>query len=54
MDGQSPGRERAFWSIALAIVLISSLFPVFWIASLSLKDPTTVGDGRLLPSKWST
>jgi multiple sugar transport system permease protein len=53
MDGQSAGRERAFWAIALAIVLISSLFPVFWIASLSLKDPTTVGDGRLLPSKWS-
>jgi multiple sugar transport system permease protein len=26
---------------------------VFWILMLSLKDPTTLSDGRLIPSKWS-
>jgi multiple sugar transport system permease protein len=53
MESQSAARERVFWTIALLIVFVTALFPVFWIASLSLKDPATVGDGRLLPSKWS-
>jgi multiple sugar transport system permease protein len=41
------------WSTINAIVFICALFPVFWILMLSLKDPTTISDGRLIPSKWS-
>jgi multiple sugar transport system permease protein len=29
------------------------LFPVFWILMLSLKSPSTISDGRLIPSSWS-
>jgi multiple sugar transport system permease protein len=53
MESPSAARERVFWTIALLIVFVTALFPVFWIASLSLKDPATVCDGLLLPSKWS-
>src|SRR5512139_3402225 len=41
------------WGGGLGIVLICALFPVFWILMLSLKDPSTISDGRLIPSKWS-
>ena len=42
------------WSTINTVVFICALFPVFWILMLSLKDPATVSDGRLIPSKWST
>jgi multiple sugar transport system permease protein len=32
---------------------VLSLIPVVWIISLSFKDPSTIGDGSFLPSKWS-
>jgi multiple sugar transport system permease protein len=41
------------WTGADAAVVLFALFPVFWILMLSLKDPTTVNDGRLIPAKWS-
>jgi multiple sugar transport system permease protein len=41
------------WTTINAIVIVAALFPVFWILMLSLKDPTTLSDGRLIPSKWS-
>ena len=41
------------WSTANIVVLVASLFPVFWLLMLSLKTPATVGDGRLIPSSWS-
>ena len=44
----------ATWGGLNALVLVFALFPVFWILMLSLKDPTTLNDGRLIPSKWST
>jgi multiple sugar transport system permease protein len=36
-----------------ALVLVGALFPVFWLLMLSFKDPATVTDGNLIPSKWS-
>src|SRR3954465_11423662 len=42
------------WIVADLVVFVFALFPVFWLAMLSLKDPATISDGRLLPSKWST
>ena len=47
MDGQSAGRERAFWAIALLIVFVSALFPVFWIAVAVAQGP---GHGRRRPA----
>jgi trehalose/maltose transport system permease protein len=47
------GREIGSWSAAIAAIVIVSLVPVVWIISLSFKDPSTIGDGSFLPSKWS-
>jgi multiple sugar transport system permease protein len=46
-------REIAGWSSAIVVVTLASLIPVAWIVSLSFKDPSTIGDGSFLPSKWT-
>ena len=46
-------RRAAGWGGINAIVVISALFPVFWLLMLSLKKPATISDGRLIPSAWS-
>ncbi|HWI73456.1 MAG TPA: carbohydrate ABC transporter permease [Baekduia sp.] len=47
-------RKRLFgWTGAEAIILVAALFPVLWLLSLSLKDPATVNDGRLIPKTFS-
>ena len=38
--------------VNLAVVLYA-VFPVWWIAALSFKDPSTLGDGNFIPAKWS-
>jgi multiple sugar transport system permease protein len=43
----------AQWAGIDAVVLVLALFPVFWLLMLSLKSPSTVSDGRLIPSSWS-
>src|SRR5439155_18292642 len=35
------------------IVVLFALFPVFWIAMLSLKSPSTISDARVIPKTWS-
>jgi trehalose/maltose transport system permease protein len=48
------GRSRAAgWAGINTIVVVCALFPVFWLLMLSLKSPTTITDGRLIPSTWS-
>jgi multiple sugar transport system permease protein len=48
-------RTRIFgWIGADFVVFVFALFPVFWLAMLSLKSPATVSDGRLIPKVWST
>jgi multiple sugar transport system permease protein len=46
-------REKAFWSIAILVVLLYALVPVAWITSLSFKKPEQVGDGKFF-SGFST
>jgi multiple sugar transport system permease protein len=46
-------REYAFWSVGMIVIIIAALFPVLWLLSLSLKDPATVADGRLIPADWT-
>ncbi len=43
-------REYTFWSVGMFVVIIAALIPVLWLLSLSLKDPATIADGRLIPS----
>ena len=43
-------REHTLWSIGLFLVVAASIFPVLWLLSLSLKDPATIADGRLIPT----
>jgi multiple sugar transport system permease protein len=50
---QHTGREKALWTIGMTLVVIAALFPIAWLLSLSLKDPSTIGDGAFLPSKWT-
>src|SRR3954465_14058688 len=47
-------RRLGTWIVADLLVFVFALFPVFWLGMLSLKDPSTIADGRLIPSKWST
>jgi multiple sugar transport system permease protein len=42
-------REYARWTAGLIVVVGLALIPVLWIASLSLKTPETIGDGRFIP-----
>ena len=46
-------REVTGWSAAILAITVVSLVPVLWILSLSFKDPSTIGDGSFLPSKWT-
>jgi multiple sugar transport system permease protein len=39
-------KERALSSIGILVVLLYALIPVAWIASLSVKTPTQVGDRK--------
>jgi multiple sugar transport system permease protein len=54
MSERSRFQQLFGWGTANTCVLIFALFPVFWIAMLSLKSPSTVADGRLIPKDWST
>ena len=49
----SRGTRIAGWGTANLMVFVFALFPIFWILMLSLKDPATVNDGRLIPATWS-
>jgi multiple sugar transport system permease protein len=46
-------REISGWSAAMIAIAVLSLVPVVWIVSLSLKDPSTIGDGTFFPTKWT-
>jgi len=47
------GKQVGEWSGAIIIIIVLSLVPVVWMISLSLKDPSTIGDGNFFPSKVS-
>jgi multiple sugar transport system permease protein len=46
-------REYALWTVGLIAIMVVAIFPVFWILSLSLKDPATISDGRLIPAEFT-
>ncbi|MHA7649409.1 carbohydrate ABC transporter permease [Mycobacterium sp. ML4] len=43
-------RRAMFWVVIDILVIGYALLPVLWILSLSLKPPSMVKDGRLIPS----
>jgi multiple sugar transport system permease protein len=45
--------QKVGWAAANLIVIIAAAIPVLWLASLSFKDPTTLGDGSFIPHKWT-
>jgi multiple sugar transport system permease protein len=49
-------RERLYWALGIAVIVFFALLPVLWIASLSLRDPNTIAQGKVwgfLPAHWS-
>ena len=46
-------RQRIGWGAANAIVLVTAAIPVWWLISLSFKDPATLEDGSFYPHKWT-
>jgi multiple sugar transport system permease protein len=46
-------REYALWTVGLIAIVVVAIFPVLWILSLSLKDPATISDGRLIPAEFT-
>jgi len=48
---ETTSRQKILWIIGTFVVLFYALVPVAWIISLSLKDPTTIGDQKFFPTK---
>jgi multiple sugar transport system permease protein len=46
-------RQYSLWTIAITLVLIFALVPVLWLLSISLKPPSEITDGRLIPAHVS-
>jgi multiple sugar transport system permease protein len=46
-------RQTSGWSVALLVITVASLLPVFWIVMLSLKTGASVTDGSLIPHHWT-
>src|SRR4051794_38875938 len=49
----STPRQKVLWAIAILVVVLYALIPVAWIASLSFKSSTTIGDKHFFPQSWS-
>lgn len=47
------GRRVAGWGAVNLAVVLYALFPVWWIAALSFKAPSTLTDGNLIPRRWT-
>ena len=50
---ESTTRSKALTSVGLLFVFVYAFVPVLWILSLSLKEPSTIADGRFLPADFS-
>jgi multiple sugar transport system permease protein len=48
METETTNRKLTWWGVNI-LVLIYAFTPVVWIFSLSLKDPSTLNDGKYLP-----
>src|ERR1700759_5662797 len=46
-------KQYSLWTIAITLVLLFALIPVLWLLSISLKPPSEVADGRIIPQTFS-
>ncbi|CAL9347838.1 carbohydrate ABC transporter permease [Streptomyces sp. NPDC030392] len=46
-------RHLTGWTVANVVVIAYALFPVWWIAALSFKHPSTLADGNFIPTRWT-
>ncbi|MFG3054790.1 carbohydrate ABC transporter permease [Kitasatospora sp. NPDC048239] len=46
-------RAASGWAVVNLLVVLYALFPVWWIAALSFKDPSTLSDGNFVPRVWT-
>src|ERR1700743_2192460 len=46
-------KEYSLWTIAITLVLLFALIPVLWLLSISLKPPSEIADGRIIPANFS-
>jgi multiple sugar transport system permease protein len=44
-------QRKTLWGIGDMLLIVWCLIPVLWLASLSFKDPATLGDGSFIPTK---
>jgi multiple sugar transport system permease protein len=44
-------QRKTLWGIGDTLLIVWCLIPVLWLASLSFKDPATLGDGSFIPTK---
>jgi multiple sugar transport system permease protein len=52
-SGRRQGTGLLGWAAANALIILLSLIPLLWLASLSFKDPSTISDGDFIPRKWT-
>jgi multiple sugar transport system permease protein len=46
---ETSSRNRVWWTVGAAVIVVYALIPVAWIASLSLKKPADLDDGKFFP-----
>ncbi|TKJ18183.1 carbohydrate ABC transporter permease [Blastococcus sp. CCUG 61487] len=44
-------KEKAWWWVGGALIIVYCLFPIAWIVSLSFKAPSDVSNGSFLPTE---
>jgi multiple sugar transport system permease protein len=49
----STAKAKVGWGAANLVVIVAAAIPVLWLVSLSLKDPSTLTDGKFIPRKWT-
>lgn len=49
----STAQKKTGWATINTIVILAAATPVMWLVSLSFKHPSTMSDGKFIPTKWT-
>ncbi|MEO6880634.1 MAG: carbohydrate ABC transporter permease [Mycobacteriaceae bacterium] len=47
------GRQKLGYGSGNLLVILVAAVPVWWLISLSFKDPSTISEGTFIPRKWT-